>query len=183
LAVPLPGNKKIMYKKMIILLLVTISSNLVSAQKLTAKDITGKWQVSGLITDGQTIPIESDEALRDFMYNQVVTEKKKTDSANIILTTDDSSGVEMGVKLLAMFRESDIIFMANKTFKFSLSIAGSKKDQAGTWTFNETTQILRITEIIKGKAKKTETVKVKGRQLLMVMEKDKEEGFLLSKKK
>jgi hypothetical protein len=172
-----------MYKKIVLLLLVTISSKLISAQKLTAKDITGKWQVSGLVTDGQTIPIESDDALRNFMYNQMVTEKKKTDSVNTALTADDSSGVEMSVKIMGMFRESDIIFMANKTFKFSLTVAGSKKDQAGTWTFNEATQILRITEIRKGKVKKTEVIKVKGSQLLMVMEKDKEEGFLLSRKK
>jgi hypothetical protein len=183
LAVPLPGNKKIMYKKIIMLLLVTVSSKLLSAQKLTVKDITGNWQISSLITDGQTIPIESDDALRNFMYTQMVTEKGKTDSTNTALTADDSSGVEMSVKIMGMFRKSDLIFKANKTYKFSLSLGGSSKDQVGTWAFNEATQILRITEVRNGKAKKAEIVKVRGSQLLLQMEKDKEEGFLLSKKK
>ncbi len=172
-----------MYKKLILLLLTALSCKLMSAQKMTTKDITGNWQVTGLVTDGQTIPLESDDALRNFMYAQMLEEKKKTDTAGIAFTSDDSSGVEMSVKILGMFRNSEVVFKANKTFKFSLSVAGANKDQAGTWAFNEATQSLRITEIKKGKAGKTETVKVKGSQLLMVMEKGKEEGFLLSKKK
>jgi hypothetical protein len=174
-----------MYKKLMLLVVVVQCATLVSAQKLTFKDITGKWQVTSLVTDGQTIPVESDDKLRDYLYQQMVAEKEKTDSTNIVLTESDSSGVEMGIKMLAMFRDSDMIFQANRTFKFSLSIAGVKKDMAGTWAYNEAAKIIRLTELKKGKPVKSGIVKVlvKGNQLLLQMEKDKEEGFLLSKKK
>jgi hypothetical protein len=174
-----------MYKKTVSLLLLAIScTTLLAQQKMTLKDIIGKWQIAALITDNQTLPIDSDEALRNFMYQQMINEKKGTgDSAT--LTSDDSSGVELGVKMIGMFRESEVTFLANKTFKFSLSIGGSKKNQSGTWIFNAATQTITIKELKKGKPVKGDNQKViiKGTQLLMQMEKDKEEGFLLSKKK
>jgi hypothetical protein len=172
-----------MYKKIIILLLVTISSKLISAQKLTAKDITGQWLVSSMVADGLVIPLDSEEALRNFMYSQ--TRKQKGDTTDAAPTADDSAGVEMAVQVLGMFRESELNFLANKTFKFSLSIGGTKSDKTGTWAFNEAAQTMRFSEIKKGKPVKSDIVKiiVRGNQLLLQMEKDKEEGLLLTKKK
>jgi hypothetical protein len=174
-----------MLKKTVSVLLLVIScTTLAAQQKMTVKDIIGKWQVTGLVKDDQTIPIESEEALRNFMYAETVKQKKekKEDTG---LTSDDSSGVEMVVKVLGMFRESEVFFLANKSIKLSLAMGRSKDEKGGTWAFNEAKQSITVTQAGKGKATKGKTILVfvRGSQLLMQMEKDKEEGFMLSKKK
>jgi hypothetical protein len=173
-----------MYKKITTLLLATICSKLLTAQKLTTKDITGSWQVSSMLTNGLTIPMESEEALRTFMYSQAKEKKGKKNASDATLTGSDSSALEMGVQILGMLRESEFTFSANNTFKFTLANEGDKKDVAGTWSFNEAAQTMKFAQIKKGKPEKSEIVKIlaKGSKLFLQMEKDMEEGLLLSKK-
>jgi hypothetical protein len=172
-----------MQKNLLIVFVAILCSHWLQAQKLTLKNIPGKWQIAALIADGKTIPLESEDSLRAFMYRQVEVQQNIPGNAPAVLSKSDSGGVEMGVKMLAMFRQSDMAFMANKTFRFSLSVAGTNKDMKGTWVFNEATQVIRLTELKKGKPVKSDIVKVlvKGEQLLLQMDKNKEEGFLLSK--
>jgi Lipocalin-like domain len=169
-----------MLKKILPLLLLICSTVTHAQQKLKPSDIIGVWQISALVTDGITIPLETDEATKVFLMEQAGIKKGE----GAMLTSQDSAGIDMAVQMMGMFRQSTFLFNANKTFQFTLTIGDKKDEKKGTWTMNEATQIIRITEIKKGKPAKSEIFKIiiKGSQLLVQMEKDKEEGFLISRK-
>jgi hypothetical protein len=174
-----------MYKKTVSLLLLAISCTALHAQqKMTLKDITGKWQVTALVKDKQTIPIESEAALRNFMYTETA-KQRKVKNDNTGLTSGDSSGIELAVQMMGMFRESEVHFLANKTIKLYFNMGRVKDEKGGTWLFNEAKQSITITEAAKSKTAKAKkvTILIRGSQLLMQMGKDGEEGFLFSKKK
>jgi hypothetical protein len=170
-----------MFKRILPLLLLICSTALHAQKKLKTSDIVGTWQITALLADGKTIPMETDDSIKAFLMRETLV--KKGDTAT--LSSEDSAGISMGAQILGMFRQSTFVFKANKTYQFGLAMGGKKDDKGGTWIFNEATQTIRVAEIKKGKPAKSEIVKiiVKGSQLLVQMEKNKEEGFLISRKK
>jgi hypothetical protein len=174
-------NKKVMLKLIVSILFVACGTQLYAQQKLKASDIIGTWEATTLLVEGKKIPLETDEAVKDYLFQQAAL--KSTGGAT--LSSEDSAGINMAAGIMGMFRQSSFVFNANKSFKFSLTMGNEKDNKGGTWALNEATQTIRISEIKMGKPVKSEIVKiiVKGSQLLVQMEKDKEEGFLIRRKK
>lgn len=170
-----------MFRKIVLSLLILSATIVLHAQqKMKTSDLLGKWQVTALVADGETIPVGSEKGLWEFMTKQMAA---AMDSSNYVLSSEDSAAIRSAIQVLSMFSESTLTFNTNKTFLFSLSVGGKKEDKKGTWAFNEAKQTLNVTETQKSKTDKSDKLKIliKGNQLLMQMEEDKEEGFLLSK--
>jgi hypothetical protein len=169
-----------MCKKILSLLLPAIISStvLLAQQKITPATIVGKWQITSLIADGKTIPVESESGLKAFMYDETVKRKKGT-----TLTKSDSSGIEMAVQIFMMLKNSVFTFNANKTYTASVNMMGSEKKATGTWLFNQAKQTVLLTELKNGKPAKSQFKKILVRQngLLVQMDEKKEEGLVLTK--
>jgi hypothetical protein len=168
-------------RKIILPVLFLVCTMALQAQKkLKPADLVGTWQVSAMIADGNTIPLESNEAIRGFLMQQY-SEKAGPDRPP--LSKDDSAGIDMAVTVMASFRNSTFEFKANKSYAFEMTVSTQKNTENGTWAFNQATQTVLLKAMKKGKPAKSEIVKIipKGDQLLIQMEKNKEEGFLVSK--
>lgn len=172
-----------MRKLFVSLLLIAFGPSLQAQQKFTTKDLLGSWQPVAIVMRGNTIPLNDADSIMHFMLQEQATKLGKGDT----LSKEDSSGIAFAAQIFMMFKKASFIFNANKTYRFSLGADLSEKTETGTWSFNEATQTIRITKAVKNKqakSGKSDIVKIiiKGNDLLLQMEKDKEEGLLLRKK-
>jgi hypothetical protein len=150
--------------------------------KCKTKDMAGTWQMTYLITSGDTVSLASEAAVKNFLFKQLAG-KKERDSAMDVST--DSAFINMAAMVLGQVGESTLLLHANKTYRFTLMTGTDPIIETGNWAFNETTQSIRVTQIKKGKPAKSSIVTIlpQGGQLFMQMEKIKGKGFLLDRKK
>lgn len=173
-----------MRKIFVSLLLIAFGTLLHAQQKFKTGDLLGSWQPVAIAIRGNNIALNQADSIAQFMLN----EKAATLKNGEVLTKEDSSGIAFAAEIFMMFKKANFIFNANKTYNFSLGGDLSEKNEAGIWSFNEATQTIRITKSAKNKQSKSGKsgiikIIVKGEGLLLQMEKDKEEGLLLRKKK
>lgn len=172
-----------MLKLFVSLLLIIFGTSLQAQQKFTTKDLLGSWQPVAIAMRGNNIPLNDADSIMHFMLQEQTAKLGKGDT----LTKEDSSGIGFAAQIFMMFKKARFIFNANKTYRFSLGADLSEKTETGNWLFNEATQTIRISKTPKNKQAKpgkSDIVKIiiKGNDLLLQMEKDKEEGLLLRKK-
>ncbi len=152
---------------------------------MTTARIAGSWKITDMRVEGENISVTSEDALSGFLLKGALKDKQK-DSTDAVLTADDSAGIKMAATFISAFGRGLLVFNANKTFKFSMP--QMTKAETGTWSFNEKLQTLNMIPVKtkkapKGIVKDAKAFKFIDGQLLMQMESDKEEGFLLTKRK
>ncbi len=172
-----------MLKLFVSILLIAFGTTLQAQQKLTTSDLVGSWQPVSIIMRGNNIPLNDVDSIMHFMLKEQAAKLGKGDT----LTKEDSSGIAFAAQIFMMFKKASFIFNANKTYRFSLGADLSEKTENGTWSFNEATQSIRIVKSQKtkqAKPVKADIIKIiiKGNELLLQMEKDKEEGLVMRKK-
>jgi hypothetical protein len=168
-----------------ILLAVFAFARTAHAQTLTQESITGKWALTGVITDGELMPLDSDATLIQYMLDDKLAKKRKKEGADATLNNKDSTSTLAVAKMLLVMRHSEAEFKSQGKFRFILALAFSQKTEIlGTWQLDEAAQTIRITEKPNNQNEAPRTMKatLKGEQLFLQPEEEKADGYLLRKK-
>lgn len=155
------------------------------AQTLTKESITGKWAATAAIKDGGLIPLDSDAALIQYMFDKELAEKRQEQGGNATLDHEDSVNILGASKILLIMRQSEAEFKSQGKFRFTITLGlGQKMEILGTWQIDEAAQTIRITEKPNNQNEAPRTMKatLKGEQLFLQMEDETTDGYLLRKK-
>jgi hypothetical protein len=154
-------------------------------QPLTVANVAGKWNVTGVLTNGELMPLDSDASLIGYMLNGALAKKKQKEGPTAILTKSDTTSTMLAAKMVLPMRQSEVEFKNKGKFLFSLVYAFNQSmDTKGYWELSEAEQTIWVSEKENDKNGDALIIKItrRGDQLILQMpDQSGENGYLLRK--